>query len=77
MLSEVQQHLVFLMVDPFGNYLFQKLVEHTEPSQWQVGECVVRAWVRGSVVQCFLSFTHSLTGSAVQGRAALCAIHSP
>jgi len=28
--SEVKQHLVFLMVDPFGNYLFQKLIEHAD-----------------------------------------------
>jgi hypothetical protein len=34
-LAEVKQHLVFLMVDPFGNYLFQKLIQYTEQEKWQ------------------------------------------
>mmetsp|Transcript_9482 Transcript_9482/g.10807 ORF Transcript_9482/g.10807 Transcript_9482/m.10807 type:complete len:475 (+) Transcript_9482:1-1425(+) len=32
-LEEVQPRLVQLMMDPFGNYLFQKLLEHVTPVQ--------------------------------------------
>ena len=32
---EVRQKLVFLMVDPFGNYLFQKLVQFASPNEEQ------------------------------------------
>ncbi len=32
-LNELLHHLVELMTDPFGNYLFSKLMEHCDSSQ--------------------------------------------
>jgi hypothetical protein len=77
-LAEVRQHLVFLMVDPFGNYLFQKLVEHTDPASWQSKILVSNAM--DEMKQHTHTHTHTMSGGqqvniARRPRGAACLLH--